>query len=370
MLFKNRNKQLNETSSSETLVAENLTLKARIQQLEQQLHTDRTDRANLAKQSAFYDKVHANLAEFGGSFSALQGSFSKLADEISEKSSAEANSVSELSLATHHVVDDIAASLLTMATETLDTSSNVGNLNVRIDEIGDIVGMINDISNQTNLLALNAAIEAARAGDMGRGFAVVADEVRELSTRTSEATSRISLLVSNVQSEAELAKNQISSVSDSTSKFSNQGQAASASMLEVRERSTSLQHVINASALQSFIESVKVDHVVWKFEIYKVLLGVTDAQSARLGDHKECRLGEWYYAGEGKQLYAQFAGYRELEEPHARVHSNGMRAIKAHGEGDFTQALANLADMESASMKVLSALDKISRQATKAESSQ
>ncbi|SNB46527.1 methyl-accepting chemotaxis protein [Geobacter sp. DSM 9736] len=117
-----------------------------------------------------------------------------LAAEGSQRSDSAATSGAAVVKETVNLMDRIARRVK-------DSAQTVDSLGTRSDQIGVIVGTIEDIADQTNLLALNAAIEAARAGEQGRGFAVVADEVRALAERTTKATKEISEMIKAIQQE-------------------------------------------------------------------------------------------------------------------------------------------------------------------------
>ena len=99
------------------------------------------------------------------------------------------------------VVDDTVQGMKRIAGVVNKSAETVKELGRSSDQIGEIIGVIDDIADQTNLLALNAAIEAARAGEQGRGFAVVADEVRKLAERTTKATKEIAGMIKKIQAD-------------------------------------------------------------------------------------------------------------------------------------------------------------------------
>jgi methyl-accepting chemotaxis protein len=103
------------------------------------------------------------------------------------------------------VVGDTVQGMQRIAARVQSSAKTVEALGDRSNQIGEIIGTIEDIADQTNLLALNAAIEAARAGEQGRGFAVVADEVRALAERTTKATKEIGVMIKSIQQETRSA---------------------------------------------------------------------------------------------------------------------------------------------------------------------
>ena len=133
---------------------------------------------------------------------------SSTVQEVSENSNRAAqasNQAAETAREGGLIVEQSLAKMRAIAESVSATARKVEELGKSSDQIGRIIGVIDDIADQTNLLALNAAIEAARAGEQGRGFAVVADEVRKLAERTTSATKEVAQMVQSIQNETKTA---------------------------------------------------------------------------------------------------------------------------------------------------------------------
>lgn len=313
---------------------------------------------DVRQQQNVMDKMHGNMQAFGDSFTALQKSQAISAAKMKEEK-LHAIEAAHVSGSNREAVAKIAGSLEALSRDTKQTSQNVDNLALRAGQIGSIVQLIKEVAEQTNLLALNAAIEAARAGEQGRGFAVVADEVRKLAERTATATNEISTLVGAIREETEQTRSQMENWAKKSEFFSHEVVAVMDGMQSLLNLSNNMEGTISAAALRSFVEVAKIDHILYKFEIYKVFMGLSDRNAESFVVHTECRLGKWYYDGEGREDCAKLDGYREMDAPHKAFHEHGRTAVTAFRGGNFLSGVDMIAKFEADSMAVLDALDRI-----------
>lgn len=147
--------------------------------------------ANIRNVAAAVEEMSCNLTSVSQNVDGMAQNVNAVATRVEDMSASLAK-VSESS--------EQAAGIATRAaSEAKNTNDTVRLLGESAQEIGKVVGVINDIAEQTNLLALNATIEAASAGDAGRGFAVVANEVKELAKQTASATDEIRNKIEDMQ---------------------------------------------------------------------------------------------------------------------------------------------------------------------------
>jgi len=162
--------------------------------------------------------------------------------------------------------------------------SVISNLGSRIEAIGQIVNVIDDVAEQTNLLALNAAIIAAQAGEQGKGFAVVADEIKDLAERAGASTREITDLIKTVQAES---KNAISAVErgahnvDRGVEVSNEAERALKKILESSQKSTNMVRAIARATVEQAKGSKQVTDAIGRIAETVQQIAAATAQQAR-----------------------------------------------------------------------------------------
>ena len=88
-------------------------------------------------------------------------------------------------------------------------------------------------------------------------------------------------------------------------------------------------------------------------------MGISDRRADSFSSHTACRLGKWYFEGEGHDCFSKLDGYAAIASPHQAFHQYGSDAVSAYHEGDPMRGMYSVKRMETASMDVLAGLERI-----------
>lgn len=166
--------------------------------------------AALKQIDASAEKINRFVEETSSAMTQMESSIR----QIEQNSSSTKQSVeiaSQEAVSGVEVVEHTAATISELQGSFMTVSEAMTNLGKRSEEIGNILGVIDEVMEQTHLLALNAAIIAAQAGEQGKAFSVVAGEIRSLAEKTSLSTSEIASLIDTVQQEVNKAVDLVNS---------------------------------------------------------------------------------------------------------------------------------------------------------------
>lgn len=311
----------------------------------------------LLQQIAHRTSEITHFSDLGESLNLIRNKSAETANTL-ELEQSKLRETSSLFQQSSLVLSQISSGIQSLTDTTTQSVQTVNKLDSASQDIEQFTQIISDISNQTNLLALNAAIEAARAGEQGRGFAVVADEVRKLAGKTADATSQIKDLVQIINQLSNTTQSNFQNIVQSSNGMKDSVQTVGNVIDEVVSLADNMTQVISTSSTTAFIETVKLDHVMYKVDVYQKIFGMGQKTIDSFSDHHECRLGNWYYQGKGKTL-SSLSAYKSLEQPHIEVHRQGIIALTAKSERRHEDCIYALFNMEDASRQVLELLDQL-----------
>ena len=175
----------------------------------------------------------------------------EVSDNAALSAQVAADSLGNARYGTKAVQDNINA-MISIRKQVQETAKRIKKLGERSQEISQIVGLIDDLSDRTSLLALNANLQASAAGEAGKGFALVAEEVERLAERSNRLTQQIGSLTQMIQSET---KDVVASMEETIHEVvvgSTLADKAGQTLIEIESVSTRL-----AELIQSISESAK-----------------------------------------------------------------------------------------------------------------
>ncbi len=294
------------------------------------------------------------------SLSDTQNTYLSLLEELQsmQKESKETASGSTKGL---NLINEIVLDTQNLHNEIKSENIIVDSMVAKSKDIAQVINIIQEIAFQTNILSLNAAVEAATAGEAGKGFAVVAQEVRNLASRSADAAKQIKDVVTTIQQETEKIKDSSNSVTNVVNETKIRIDGLSKLMNTFQRNSNRAVYEVESISNKIFINLAKLDHVIYKNNLYQLIFGGN--HNFKPVEHTNCRLGQWYTTGLGKQEFSFVHSYKSLDNPHHIVHKEANILAKECAGNSVSCSKQLIEDkielVEKASEQVFASLDKI-----------
>ncbi|GEM02059.1 methyl-accepting chemotaxis protein [Halolactibacillus halophilus] len=277
--------------------------------------------------------------------------------------------------------------------------------------ITEMVDVIKGVAEQTNLLALNSSIEAARAGEHGKGFSVVANEIKKLADSTKVQVEHIESIVAELTKKIDKTNDKVDDIVEQLTKanekmrvafkeldgikeafdYLNQSftevsanveeQSATTEQMAAHleqindisrevesntERTGEILYTISAKLNtirlamyqnlydlndQSKADVSIADHLIWKWDVYNMILGYVTLDEAQVGTEKDCRLGQWLNTLPQTERFEQLK--QAIHAPHKRIHDQAQAAINSYKNNRIHDAEESLKQIDQDSRAVV-----------------
>lgn len=285
------------------------------------------------------------------------------------------------------------------------------------ERIKEMVDVIKGVAEQTNLLALNSSIEAARAGEHGKGFSVVANEIKKLADSTKVQVGHIESIVAELTKKIDQTNDKVddivaqlthaniqmreafdqlegiktafdelnhsfTEVSANVEEQSATTEQMAAHLQQINEfsrdiesktertgqvfytisdqlntiRKNMLEHAYDLNNKTKADISI-ADHLMWKWNVYNMILGYVDLDVQQVGTEKECRLGRWLAILPDTDKCRVLK--QDIQAPHKRIHDQAKLAINHFNNSRTAEAELSLVQIEKDSQYVVQLIKKI-----------
>lgn len=285
------------------------------------------------------------------------------------------------------------------------------------ERIKEMVDVIKGVAEQTNLLALNSSIEAARAGEHGKGFSVVANEIKKLADSTKVQVGHIESIVAELTKKIDQTNDKVDDIVAQLTHANNQMREAfdqlegiksafddlNHSFTEVsanveEQSATTEQMAAHLQQINEFSRDIEsktertgevfytisdqlntirknmlehlydlndktkadisiADHLMWKWNVYNMILGYVELDEQQVGTEKECRLGRWLAILPDTDKCQALK--QDIQVPHKRIHDQAKLAINHFNNNRKAEAEISLVQIEKDSQHVVQLIKKI-----------